>query len=144
MSFHISFLLIRNLNLVIFAISYAVEIEPFKYLYNKLKELYPTKNINIRILSFSNPEEISIHFENLELCKYTRKPNLYDFTKTNCEWAFLDDIKICNLENSKIITIRKIKKGIKINLIPNISTIFRFKLYFIGIRFDLLIGKERE
>lgn len=130
--------------LFIFAISYAVEIEPFKYLYNKLKELYPTKNINIRILSFSNPEEISIHFENLELCKYTRKPNLYDFTKTNFEWAFLDDIKICNLENSKIITIRKIKKGIKINLIPNISTIFRFKLYFIGIRFDLLIGKERE
>ncbi len=60
------------------------------------------------------------------------------------EWAFLDDIKICNLENSKIITIRKIKKGIKISLIPNISTIFRFKLYFIGIRFDLLIGKERE
>ncbi len=130
--------------LFIFAMNYGVEIEPFKYLYDKLKELYPTKNINIKILSFNNTEETSLCFENIELCKYTRKQNSYDFAKTNFEWAFLDYIKMSNLNNSKTITVQKIKKGIKISFIPNVSTIFRLKLYVFGIRFDLIIGKERE
>ncbi len=59
-----------------------------------LLSLYLEKKINFRIMIFNadNENEIILN-DNIYIYKYTRKQNLYDFSKTNFEWSWLDDIK---------------------------------------------------
>ena len=56
--------------------------------------MYPDKNIDIKILSFNCDCDELIKYETVELFKYKRAINLYDFIKTNFEWAFLDNVSI--------------------------------------------------
>ena len=94
--------------LFILAKDLAFKEENILTLYKTLVEIYPNKNIYFRIMQFSaeKNEEILLN-NNILICKYSREQNLYDFTKTNYEWAFLDEIKISNLFKTKKLSLFK-------------------------------------
>lgn len=96
--------------LFVFVTDFAVDIEPFKYLLQQLKNLYPEKIFDIRVNSFECENEENIKEDNIEICRYTRKLNLYDFKYTNVEWSFLDELKLKGKKESKIsLKIGKLK-----------------------------------
>lgn len=94
--------------LFILAKDLAFKEEDILTLYKTLVEIYPIKNFYFRIMQFSAEiNEEKLLNNNILICKYSREQNLYDFTKTNYEWAFLDDIKISNLFINKKISLLK-------------------------------------
>ena len=97
-----------NSILFILANKIAYKEEDILALYKTLVDIYPNKNIYFRIIQFSaeKNEEILLN-NNILICKYSREQNLYDFTKTNYEWAFLDEIKISNLFKTKKLSLFK-------------------------------------
>ncbi len=100
----------------LFSTNYPVRFDSINYLYNELTNLYPSKFFKIKVLSFNSEKNEIITNENIELCRYTRDLNYYDYTKTNYEWAFLDDIKLSKLS-------KKIRNKIKFEAFG-----YRFKL----------------
>lgn len=107
-----------------------------------LRYKYPNKNIKFELIEFNcQTESITNENEFFTVRKYKRSQNLYDFTKSNFEWQFLDDIKV---KNTKIINILRMNRGVKIQILPSISAIFRIKLFLLDLRFDFLLGKEKE
>lgn len=67
-----------------------------------LLKLYPAKDITIRVMIFNYKDnEENVIDNNISIYKYIRPMNLYDFTKTNYEWSFLDDIKLSNVNYKK-------------------------------------------
>lgn len=138
-----------NSILFIFALNKEIEIKPFKYLYQKLAKLYPSKNINIKIIAFNCDSDLIINSDNIELLKFKRGQNLYDFSQTNYEWSFLDNLEltnnIINESKFKLFKILFIKRGVKINIFPIIrTTVFSVKLYLFGLKFNFTLGKERN
>ena len=139
-----------NKILFIFSHHYNFENKPYIELYNFLKEFYPDKEIHIRVIQFGTNEP-SFEYDDarLMITRIKRENNYYDFTKTNIEWQFLDNIE-CDLskfENNKpksaILKIQKIKKGAFFSLFPKINTLIYFKLYLFGLRIFFSFGKNR-
>lgn len=71
--------------------------DPLKNLLKVLNKLYPEKNFYIKVISFNCEVDEYINSNNINYYKYKRAMNLYDFTKTNIEWAFLDDVELSDV-----------------------------------------------
>lgn len=68
-----------------------------------LKTKYPRKNFDFELIEFNcKADSVKQENDNLIIKKYKRDSNLYDFTKTNIEWAFLDDITLSDLFVKKL------------------------------------------
>lgn len=122
------------------------EIKDLHYFVDTICELYPNKNINIRAIFFGQEKDAEVVYKNCEIFYYKRKQNLYDFVSTNYEWSFLDDIKLADLvmtESPGVCNVKKCKKGIMISLFPNMNALLNLKIYFLGLRLNFLIGKDR-
>lgn len=147
--------------LLILSFKKDIEIEPVKYLLEVIQKKYPNTEINIRYQGFCASENSIIKLPYLEIYKYQREENLYDYTATNWEWRWLDNISLSkrfhlNCLNfnliekdyfniiTNIINLHHIKKGISINLLRFLNTFFYFKLYILGIRLQFAIGKLKE
>ncbi len=79
---------------------------------NTVLRLYPNKKIDFRVMMFNSEiDETEILDENICIYRYKRPQNLYDFTKTNYEWSFLDDIGLrCpTFSTNKFIRLLSIK-----------------------------------
>jgi len=131
--------------LFLVSICYEFDYSVLSELKETLETLYPGKKFDFILVSFNcrKNEEFKIN-ENIYVKRLIRDRNTYDFYKTNYEWSFLDNITINQSNKNKLLAISKIKKGLKINILPFISTIFAVKLYLFGIRLDFTIGKARE
>lgn len=91
-----------NSILFILGVGFEFNINAVYELKNILKNKYPNKKIDFEIIEFNcNEDKITIE-EDLTVRKYKRDLNNYDFTKTNFEWAFLDEIKTSKLFKAKI------------------------------------------
>lgn len=88
----------RNI-LFVLATAFEFDVSAVLQLQQVLIQKYPEKNIDFYIMMFNSSDDKTIN-ENPSLVvnKYKRKQNVYDFSKTNFEWHFLDDI-----ENSKLL-----------------------------------------
>ncbi len=71
--------------------------------YGKIKEIYPNKRIDFVVLNFGCNKEEFTERESIRVFRYVRSQNNYDFTKTNQEWAFLDDVKLTKRRRDKIM-----------------------------------------
>ena len=89
--------------LFLLSVSFEFDKDALLELQKVLKNKYPNKKIVFNVIEFNcNNNDIIDENENLCIRKYKRDLNLYDFTSTNYEWAFLDDVKISNLFGNKI------------------------------------------
>ncbi len=96
--------------LFVFTTDFVVGVEPFQYLIRELKNLYPEKIFDIKVNSFECENQETIKEDNIEIFRHTRKLNYYDYTKTNNEWSFLDDIKLRGKRENKFsLKIGKLK-----------------------------------
>ena len=86
--------------LFIFSTSFKVNLKPFQYLMKKLNLLYPHKNFEIMIVSFNCPKTEKQIYRGITLYRFSREMNDYDFTKTNYEWHFLDDMELSFVSHS--------------------------------------------
>ena len=128
----------------IMAVDFDVDKKIIDKLYNTIKNKYGS-NYSLIFFTFDADENIDITEENLRIIKSNRKINLYDYYKTNNEWAFLDDFKLSKKSHQKyFVKIFKIKKGISINFLNFLPTITKISLYLLGLRFILCIGKNRN
>ena len=137
---------IKSSNNILFVLSpiFIMDIKFVEKLSNSLKEIYPDKNFDFYILQFnSDSEEEIIINENITLRKTFRDTNMYDFSNTNFEWSFLDKVDL-KIKKDLMFKIFRIKKGLAIHILQNISTIFQFKMYLFGLRLDFCIGKIRD
>ncbi|MBR6721934.1 hypothetical protein IKL64_00595 [bacterium] len=71
-----------------------IEKDYFLRLEKVLKNLYPEKNFEFRVMLFKQNEDKEEIMGNIHYIYYLRDFNLYDYTKTNFEWAFLDSINL--------------------------------------------------
>ncbi len=78
-------------------------------LYKRLIKQYPGKNIDFEVMLFSAKKETEQVIDNVHIRTFERPQNNYDFTKTNYEWMFLDDIQISNHPHKNKITIVSLK-----------------------------------
>lgn len=129
----------------IMAIDFCVDKKLIYELYNIIKAKFGA-NHSLIFFMFDSSENTDFAEENLRIIKLTRKINLYDYYKTNNEWAFLDDIKLSKKAKDKkyLIKISKIKKGISIHLFNFIPTILKNSLYLFGLRIIICVGKDRS
>ena len=106
--------------LFLFCVSFDIDIKPFEYLLKELKQIYSNKNIDIKVICFGCKDNGVYSEHHIEIFKYTRSMNDYDFTKTNYEWAFLDSIKLTKLfkkkDTIKLFSFSILKKQIKCEL----------------------------
>ncbi len=131
--------------LFILSTSFYIKEDSLLELLNYLKEAYPKKEFNIVLISFNCEKDENIKTDNLEIRRYRRNWNLYDFNKTNFEWNFLDDVKINrNFMLNPIFRFLKIKKGCKVEILPVLPSIFGINLYFLGLKLNFSLGKIRE
>lgn len=137
---------IDNSDKILFVLStcFQIEKEPLINLINVLKKLYPSKVFDIVSIAFSCEKDDVIELPNLKMYRYKRENNLYDYIKTNYEWAFLDDVKLTKKEKPILLKIKKVKRGVSINLFSKLPTIIAIKLYFIGVRFNFCLGKIKS
>ena len=145
---------INNSNKILFLLSHGfyIENQPYIDFYNFLKEFYPNKEIYIKAVQFDSKDEIK-KFENVEIVRYKRVSNLYDYIKTNYEWNFLDNIEInrklikkeINREYGvKLLRFLKLKKGFAFEILPFLNSMISSKLYIFGVRLNLSIGKMKN
>ncbi len=146
---------IDNSDKILFVLStcFQIEEEPLINLINVLKELYPSKVFDIVSIAFSCEKDELIEHPNVKMFRYKRDNNVYDYIRTNYEWAFLDDVKLVNInkkvninekEKPVLLKIKKVKRGISIHLFSKLPTIAAFKLYFFGIRYNFCLGKIKN
>lgn len=136
-----------NRILFIFSSNNKFSLDAIYFLVDTLIKLYPNKEINIRVQLFNQEKEENFIYKNSEIFYYKRSENLYDYTKTNYEWSFLDNVEnnISNKqEKNNFLQINKIKKGFSFILFPKTNTITYIKLYFLGLRVHFSIGKYKE
>lgn len=91
----------RNV-LFILSASVPVDVGCLEKLNKKLTELYPEVSFDFEIVSFGCPSEEEKTVGNIHLKRCVRQQNLYDFYKTNFEWAFLDEIALPSKNRGKI------------------------------------------
>ena len=140
-----------NKILFIFLHHYNFENKPYIELYNFLREFYPDKEIHIKVIQFgTNEPSFKYDDAGLIITRIKRENNYYDFTKTNIEWQFLDNIE-CNMPkiiqtktDTDFLKINKIKKGVSISILPCIGGIFCTKIYLFGLRFVFSLGKIKD
>ncbi len=146
--------LIKKSNRILFVLSNGFEVseDSILHLSKTLKELYPNKEIFIKSIQFNSKDEIK-KFENVEIVRYKRVSNLYDYIKTNYEWNFLDNIEInrklikkeINREYGvKLLRFLKLKKGFAFEILPFLNSMISSKLYIFGVRLNLSIGKMKN
>ena len=135
-----------------------IEEEPLKNLIETLQKIYPDKSFKIISIQFNpfkdiysplieNDEHIISCDGKIEIFRYKRRENNYDYNFTNIEWCFLDNIELKNkLNKSKfeLIKFGKLKKGISVKIFPTVLTIISLNLYLFGMRFSFSIGKHKE
>ena len=152
---------LKNSKKVLFILSVICDLptDAVKNLLNTIQEVYPDCEINIYFQAFDCEKDEYIELPHLKIARYKRKENVYDYTWTNFNWNFLDNLKLSQLffENQRIalgiqenptpppyiLCISKLKKGLSICLLPQVNTIFYTKLYLFGIRLHLTLGKNR-
>lgn len=127
----------------IMAIDFQADKKNINELYKTIKNQYGP-NYFLIFFMFDSDENIDYTEENLRIIKSKRKINLYDYKKTNNEWAFLDDFKLTEKTKKYFIKINKIKKGINIHLLNFLPTIFKNSLYLCGLRIVICVGKNRS
>lgn len=101
--------------------------------------------IKLIFVVFNATENTSFTSENLDIIKYSRSNNIYDYEKTNYEWHFLDNYKVRkHIIKKSLIKIVKKKRYLLINIFNFISTIMRIKIFFLGTRIDICIGNTTK
>ena len=103
---------IEKNNSILFVLACEIPFEESDILELKttLSKLYPHKKLDFRIMIFNaNTNAEKTLDNNISIYKYARTQNLYDFTKTNYEWAFLDNIKLSCLQPKNSIKIFSFK-----------------------------------
>lgn len=100
--------------LFIFSTKYQAEMSAFENLLFELKKIYPNKHFDIKVVSFSCHCDEQIIKDSIDISRYKRSSNLYDFEKTNFEWEFLDHININRKESRSKISFNLFKHKIKI------------------------------
>lgn len=88
----INFVEESNNTLFLFCTSFSIQRDSFEYLLKTLQELYPDKTFIIKVISFNCNEDGCEKGKHIEIYRYQRDLNDYDFLKTNYEWNFLDKI----------------------------------------------------
>ena len=126
--------------LFIFSVNYETDMKIYLKLLSSLKNLYPNKDFYIKILAFNCCVDVILNEETVELRKYKRDMNNYDFTKTNFEWKFLDDVKISSC-NNKLVRFYRTKNFVQILVFENLKKIFELKLLLCGKILKFSIGK---
>lgn len=136
--------------LFILSVNFNIKIESIQYLSSTLQALYSNKNFQFKVIVFSSKEDQILKIKNIEINYYKRDYNNYDYNQTNYEWAFLDNLiydpsyLIGKEKKEKILfSINRIKKGLRICILPRLNTVFYVKLYFFGLRLQLSFGKNR-
>ena len=134
--------------LFILATSFEMQTDSIYKLQNTLNNKFKDKNFEFIIIQFNCNNDSSIKDGNINVYKYKRSMNRYDYEKTNIEWAFLDELELNKTDKIKqrihICYVKSLKKGIAVYILPHITTIFRIKLYLFGLRLDFCIGKVRN
>lgn len=136
--------------LFLFTHCFFIENEPYIVLCNTLKKIFPNKEIHIKVVQFSTEESSFSYGNMLEITRYPRKSNIYDFKNTNFEWEFLDKIE-CDFskftvtkKEYRFISAKCVKKGFAVVLFPFLNTILYIKLYLFGLRLFMSIGRLRN
>lgn len=95
---------------------FEMPLDSIHQLQKTLRQKYPDKKIDFEVIQFSCKEEKIDAAANITVRKFRRAQNMYDFSKTNFEWAFLDEIELT----------QKVKKPphISIRLLKSKFTIF--------------------
>lgn len=103
--------------LFILSVSFPLDISCLEKLNKRLTELYPNVHFDFEVLSFSCPQEEEKTVGNVHLKWCVRQQNLYDFYKTNFEWAFLDYIALPSKSHNKIplLSIKAFGKRFRLN-----------------------------
>lgn len=110
-----------------------------------LQEKYPGKNFSFELIEFNcKTDETITENPDFTIRKHRREINDYDFLGTNFEWAFLDDIQVRNPNERWLLHVQKIKKGLKIVLFGQMPALLRLKLFFLGLRLDFCLGKDKR
>lgn len=85
---------------------------------NKLESLYPNKQFDFEVMMFDSGSDTDECLPGVHVRTFARKMNLYDFNKTNYEWAFLDDIKIRDKKRAcTLLSVKILKRKLKVELI---------------------------
>jgi len=104
-----------NKILFIFSTSFQIKPDAFCYLSSCLNEIYPDKDIHIRILSFNCEKDCIYENQNVKLYCYQRKISFQDFSTTDKEWDFLDSIK---LSGKFLYNLKRLGIKLLINCVP--------------------------
>lgn len=104
--------------LFILSVSFPLDISCLEELNKCLAELYPNVRFDFEAVSLACPLEEDETLGNIHLKRCVRQQNLYDFYKTNFEWAFLDQIVTTHKSHSKIIlfSIKMFKRRFRLNV----------------------------
>lgn len=88
---------------------------------NKLQSLYPDKQFDFEVMMFDCEYDTDKIISGVHVNTFARKMNLYDFNKTNYEWAFLDDIEIRDKQHVKtgrtLLSVKLFQRKLKVELI---------------------------
>lgn len=103
--------------LLILSVSFPLDISCLEKLSKCLTRLYPNARFDFEAVSLSCPREEEATVGNIRLQRCVRQQNLYDFYKTNFEWAFLDRITLPSKSNNKItlLSIKAFGKRFRLN-----------------------------
>ena len=106
----------RNV-LFILSVTFSFNVACLEKLSKCLKELYPDVRFDFEFLSLGCPPEEEDTVGNIHIRRCIRQQNLYDFYKTNYEWAFLDQIILPSKSHNKIplLSIKAFGKRFRLN-----------------------------
>lgn len=91
-----------NKILFLFSHSFYIENEPYIELLNSLQEIYSDKQVFIKVVQFATKEANFLSNDSrLEIIRFERPANYYDYPRTNIEWEFLDYIE-CDFSKCKL------------------------------------------
>ena len=111
---------IKNARKVLFILSttFGADITCLEKLNECLTKLYPNVHFDFEAVSFACPRDEEQTIGNIHFRRCFRQQNLYDFHRTNYEWAFLDQILLSEKSHNKIplLSIKAFGKKFRLNL----------------------------
>jgi len=154
--------LIRRSKRVLFVLSINFEgdVTNILKLQSTLRKLYPNTVFDFVCVMFSCKSDSVTEHENITVYKYVRAENAYDYSHTNYEWRFLDNVSLSlnNLDNKPSSSpapkigwiVRNLfhmgyRNGtVLFCLLPAMHTALNIRLYLFGIKINFGLGKLRS
>lgn len=144
--------------LFVLSVNFDGDVQNILKLNATLRKLYPNTVFDFVCVMFACKADGVTKYDNVTVYKYSRAENAYDYSATNYEWRFLDDVSLVSRSSDNaspqtnragwikrnLFYINYRKGTVSVCMFPALHTTINIRLYLFGIKANVGLGKLKD